>query len=177
MKLQMLMLSASLFAVVANAKAEAGGSFTVEGKTFELLSAYAYTCPNPYDKTKPATVITFSVRKIDAKAIKSADNPASALRDAVNSYLPEQEARPSSVQVTFARLAPDSPIADISYSIPELSSQASSNIAGYVLDLKRNDDKRIEGTLLSKDPANKTKKYGGGFFDLQFALDVDPECL
>ena len=177
MKLRMLILSASLFAAVAHAKSDAGGSFTVEGKSFNLLGAYAYTCPNPYDQTKPATVITFSIRKIDAKVIESADDSAAALQTAVNSYLPDKEARPASVKVILARLDPESPITDISYSIPELSSQASSNIANYVLDLKRNDDKRIEGTLLSKNESAKTQKYGGGFFDLKFALDVNPECL
>ncbi len=177
MKLKMLILSVSLFSAVAIAKADAGGNFTVEGKTFNLLGAYAYTCPNPYDQTKPATVITFSIRKLDAKAIESADDPAAALSAAVNAYLPAQEARPAHVKVIFARLDPESPITDISFSIPELSSQASSNIASYVLDLKRNDDKRIEGTLVSKNESAKTQKYGGGYFDLKFALDVNPECL
>jgi hypothetical protein len=41
----------------------------------------------------------------------------------------------------------------------------------YKLELKRNDDKRIEGTLHSTKEADKTAEHGG-YFDLHFALDV-----
>jgi hypothetical protein len=41
----------------------------------------------------------------------------------------------------------------------------------YKLDLKRNDDKRVEGTLHSTKEADKTAEHGG-YFDLHFALDV-----
>ena len=44
-----VMVAAVLLAC-ASARADGGGSFTFEGKTFALKGAYAYSHPNPFDK-------------------------------------------------------------------------------------------------------------------------------
>ncbi len=175
MKPQRLVLTASLLAASFGALADGGGSFTIKGKAFALKSAYAYSHPDPYDNTKPSTVIAFSGRAFDETAIATADDPASALSEALNSYIPSEEDRPTQVTITFARNIAASPILDISYSIPDLSSGASAAATRYSIELKRNDDQRIEGTLRSRNEADKASEFDG-YFDLHFALDVHPDA-
>lgn len=175
MKLQKLVFIAALTAASFNACADAGGKFIVEGKEFALVSAYAYTHPHPFDDSKPSTVIAFSGRAFDEKAIATSDDPVSALSTALNSYVPGEE-RPARVEIIFSRDDKESPIVDISYAIPALSSQASARAANYTIQFERNDDQRIEGSLRSNQESAKTAKYGGGYFDLHFALDVHPDA-
>ena len=174
MKLYRTMLFASLFATGC-ALADGTGSFTVHGKEFSLKSAYAYTHSDPFDSTKQATVIAFCARAFDEKQIASADDPAAALSDALNAYVSSKEKRPAKVEIIVARGKASEPILDVSYSIPGESSQANSRAASYIIEFKRNDDKRIEGTLRSKLDADKNARFGG-YFDLDFALDVHPDA-
>jgi hypothetical protein len=171
MKLTKLALITMLLGTSASAFADGGGSITIEGKEFALKSAYAYSCPDPFDKSKQSTEIAFSGRVFDAKQIDTADNPSGALSALLNEYFPDKEDRPTQVTIILARGNTESPIQNISYSIPKLSSGASVGAAHYTLDLKRHDDKRIEGTLRSKNKSDKTSRFGG-YFDLHFALDV-----
>ncbi len=173
MKLKRIILGASLLAGLGNVLADAGGSFVIRDKPFVLNSAYAYTCPDPFDPSKQSTVIAFSGRQIDEQAIKSSDDPASALSAVLDSYFPDQEERPIKLELILARADAESPIQQISYTIPNESSGASVGAARYFLELKRNDGQRIEGTLRSKQASDKNSPFGG-YFDVHFALDVHP---
>ncbi|MFI5197405.1 MAG: hypothetical protein ACHQJD_02200 [Thermoanaerobaculia bacterium] len=143
----------------------------MKGKTFALKSAYAYSRPDPFDHSRQSTVIAFSERLIDAKQIDAAKDRFGALSHAMNDYVPDKEERPASVEIIIARDDPQFPIQQIGYELPGLSSSASVGAGKYKLDLKRNDGKRIEGTLRSTKEADKTAEHGG-YFDLHFALDV-----
>lgn len=172
MKLTTLAALSILLATSASAWAGGGGSFIVKGKAFALQSAYAQTCPDPFDSSKQSTVIDFSGKAFDDQQIATADDPASALARALNAFASGED-RPAKVRVILARANPASPVQDISYSIPGLSSQASAR--NLTVELKHNDGKRVEGSLRSSDEAAKTARFGGGFFELDFALDVHPD--
>jgi hypothetical protein len=163
-------LAAILFTTSAIALADGGGTFTVKGKTVALKSAYAYSRPDPLDGSKQSTVIAFSERLIDAKKISAAKDIPDALSHAMNDYSGAEE-KPASVEVIISRNDPDSPVQQIGFDLPGLSSSASVGAGRYKLDLKRNDAKRIEGTLRTTREADKTSEHGG-YFDLHFALDV-----
>ena len=171
MKCVTFALTAALLVACGIAFAEGGGTFTVKGKTTVLKSAYAYSRPDPFDQSKQSTVIAFSERLIDAKAIDAAGDRMAALSHAMNDYLPDKENRPASVEIMIARSDPQFPIQQIGFELPGRSSSASVGAEKFKLVLKRNDAKRIEGTLLSTKEADKTAERGG-YFDLHFALDV-----
>ncbi len=170
MKYATLALTATLLATCATALADGGGTFTVKGKTTVLKSAYAYSRPDPFDRSKQSTVIAFSERLMDAKQISAAKDILDALSHAMNDHSGTEE-KPASVEVIVARNDPDSPVQQIGFELPGLSSSASVGAGRYKLDLKRNDARRIEGTLRSTKEADKTADHGG-YFDLHFALDV-----
>ena len=171
MKCATLALTTILLATCGTAFADGGGTFTVQGKTFVLKSAYAYSRPDPFDPSKQSTVILFSERLIDAKKIDSATDRGSALDHIVFDHLPDKDERPGSVEIMIARDDAQRPIQQIGYTIPDKASSASVGSDFYKLVLKRNDAKRIEGTLVSTKEAAKTAEHGG-YFDLHFALDV-----
>lgn len=171
MKCATVALTATLLATCGIAFADGGGTFTVKGKTTVLKSAYAYSRPDPLDHSKQSTVIAFSERLIDAKQIDAAQDRPDALSHAMNDYVPDKEMKPASVEIIIARDDPQSPIQQIGYEMPGLSSSASVVADKYKLTLKRNDAGRIEGTLHSTKEADKTAEHGG-YFDLHFALDV-----
>lgn len=171
MKCATLGLTAILLATCGIAFADGGGTFTVKGKTFVLKSAYAYSRPDPFDHSKQSTVIAFSERLIDAKKIDAATDRLDALSHAMNDFVPDKEVKPASVEVMIARDDKEFPIQQIGFELPGLSSSASVGADRYKLELKRNDGKRIEGTLHSTKEAAKTAEHGG-YFDLHFALDV-----
>jgi hypothetical protein len=171
MKYATLLLTATLLATSATAFADGGGKLTVKGKTTQLKSAYAYSGPDPFDPSKQSTVIAFSERLIDARQIDASKDLLGALSHAMNDYSPEKEERPASVEVVIARSDPDSPVQQIGFELPGLSSSASVGAGRYKLDLQRNDALRIEGTLRSTKEADKTAEHGGSF-DLHFELDV-----
>jgi hypothetical protein len=160
MKLTKLALITTLLSHCASAFADGGGTMTVNGKEFALKSAYAYSCPDPFDQSKQSTEIAFSSRVLDAKQIDAADNPSRALSAALDQYFPGKEAKPTKIKIMLARGNTESPIQNISFSIPGLSSGASVGAAFYSLELKRHDDKRIEGTLRSKNQSDKTSEFG-----------------
>ncbi len=163
--------AAILLAATTIALAGGGGTFTVKGKTRTLKSAYAYSRPDPFDNSKQSTAIVFSERVIDIAKINAAEDRVEALEHAINDYFPDQETKPSSVDIIIARDDPQAPIQQIGFDLPGLSSSASTGAGNYTLTLKRNDAKRIEGTLRSTKEAAKTAEHGG-YFDLHFALDV-----
>lgn len=172
MKLTRLAPTSILLLASTGAWADGGGSFIVKGKAFELKSAYAQTCPDPFDSSRSSTMIAFSSRPFDDHQIATAEDPAGALSAALHAFSSGEE-RPTKVQITLSREKPESPVQLISYTIPGLSSQASAR--NLTVELKHNDGKRVEGTLRSNDEAAKTAKFGGGFFELHFALDVHPD--
>lgn len=173
MSLSRSFLFVPLLAAVTAANADGASSFTIRNQEFVLKSAYARSCPDPFDASKQSTEILFSGRAFDEKAIAASDDPAAALDAALDQYFPDKENRPTKVEIIIARAPADGPILSIDYSIPGESSSASVNSARYTIDLKRHDDSRIEGSVRSKDAADKNARFGG-YFDLKFALDVHP---
>ena len=171
MKRATVVLTAILLATCGTAFADGGGTFTVQGKTFVLKSAYAYARPDPFDPSKQSTVILFSEKLIDAKKIDSATDRGSALDQVIFDHLPGKDERSGSVEITIARDDAERPIQQIGFTTPDKNSSASVGSDLYKLVLKHNDAKRIEGTLISTKEAAKTAEHGG-YFDLHFALDV-----
>jgi hypothetical protein len=175
MNLQKFILAATLSLTCGSAIADGSGALVVGGKTFALKSAYAYSRPDPFDESKQSTVIAFSERVLDTKKIDGAGDRRSALSDAMDAYFPDKEERPANVEVMIARADATRPVQQVAYTIPGLSSSASVGAGKYKLDLKRNDDQRIEGTLRSANEADKTAEHGG-YYELEFALDVHADA-
>jgi hypothetical protein len=171
MKCATLALTAILLATCGTAFADGGGTFIVKGKTYLLKSAYAYSRPDPFSPSKQSTVILFSEILIDTKKVDSATDRGSALSHIMSDHLPDKDERAGSVEIMIARDDAQFPLQQIGYTIPNEDSSASVGADRYKLVLKRNDAKRIEGTLVSTKEAAKTAEHGG-YFDLHFALDV-----
>jgi hypothetical protein len=172
MNAKRLPLAAVLLLGCATAWAGDVGSFTYKGKTFALKGGYAYAHPDPFDKSKPSTVVVLGARPVDAKKIDAADDRIGALRAAFDQFNADED-RPPKVEIVVSRELPPAAMM-ISFTTPDTSLSASGK--KVKLELARNDGKRIEGTLRSLDQAAKTSEFGG-YFDLHFALDVssDPD--
>jgi hypothetical protein len=160
-----------LLAVSGIAVAAGGGTFTVMGTTTALMSAYAYSRPDPFDASKQTTVIVFSERELDTAKINAATDRVSALSHATDDLTAGQEHRSAAVEIFIARDDPRHPVQQIGFDLPGLSSSASTGPDNYTLQLKRNDGMRIEGTFKSTKESAKNAEHGG-FFDLHFELDV-----
>jgi len=173
MNLSRSFLFVPLLAAATAANADGASSFTIRDQEFALKSAYARSCPDPFDATRQSTVIVYSGRGFDAAEIASAADPAGALSAALDQFDSASEKRPTKVEIVIAMGASESPIQNISYTIPGESSGASVNAARYLIDLKRHDARRIEGSIRSKDAADKNARFGG-YFDLKFELDIHP---
>lgn len=169
----MRVLAVMLLAGSGIAFADGGGTFTVKGKTMVLKSAYAYSRPDPTDATKQTTVIVFSERLLDAAKINAAADRVDALMHATDDRLSDKEEKPANVDLWIAQDDPKFPVQQIGFEVPGRSASASTGTDNYTLQLKRNDGKRIEGTFKSTKDAAKTAERGG-YFDLNFALDVVP---
>jgi hypothetical protein len=174
MKPRNLVAAAMLVLSISPAWAEGGGSITYKGKTYPLAGAYAYSHPDPFDKSKTATEIDFSSKSIDAKAINAAGDRREALNKITDAYFPDKEERPTKVELQISRGATGE-VQQLGFSVPGTSLSGSGK--KVKVELKRNDAQRIEGTLKSLNVADKNSEFGG-YFELNFALDVaaDPDA-
>ena len=162
-------MAAALMLACGAACADGSGTITYQGKTFQLKGAYAYLQSDPFDKSKPATMVVLGERPVDAKKIDAAEDRDDALAAAFDRYTGGEE-RPAKLEIVVSRTQPPE-VAMISFTVPGTSLSASGKKAK--LELKRNDDKRIEGTLRSMKDSDKNDAHGG-YFDVSFALDVAP---
>jgi len=165
MKPQRILLSAMLLTASATALADTGGTLYHNGTPVALTSGYAYIGPDHFDKSKQVLEITLSDVPIDAATIDAGKNR----RDDLYTYLNRRKA--SSVNLTLNPDNKDQPLAQISIAMDEYHSAGVMGGDFYKLDIKRNDGKRIEGTLRSTHEQDKTSKHDD-YYDLNFALDV-----
>ena len=108
---------------------------------------------------------------MDARKIDGADDKGAALSAAFE-QLDADAPRPAKLEIDVSRDSPPE-INEISLTMPGTS--LSSSGKKVKLELKRNDDKRIEGTIRSLNAADKTAR-NGGYIDVQFALDVSADA-
>ncbi|KAB2899249.1 MAG: hypothetical protein F9K31_08100 [Dokdonella sp.] len=137
----------------------AAGSGTVyhDGHATALAHAYAYRTPDPFDKDKQITRIVFTDRAIDAAAVRDAANRDDAIDEQLH----------GATRVDL-NLEADGSVQNINTRIGD-SSGSQSGSGWYTLTLKRNDDKRVEGSFHSND---ESEKKSGRYYDLTFALDL-----
>jgi len=137
----------------------AAGSGTVyhDGQATALAHAYAYRTPDPFDKDKQITRIVFTDRAIDAAAVRDAGNRDDAIDEQLH----------GATRVDL-NLEADGSVQNVNTRIGDrIGTQSGSG--WYTLTLKRNDDKRVEGSFHSND---ESEKKSGRYYDLTFALDV-----
>ncbi|MGA9335543.1 MAG: hypothetical protein WBV39_14785 [Rudaea sp.] len=162
-----LTLGALLLAGCA-AKASGGsGMLYAGGKPYPLVGAYAYRYQaaraNSAEALKASTVIVLSDKPIDAAALdqkQQFDMPMAVRR--------ELDDKQATAVVMY--LNPDASLQRIETLGDELHDVAFGD-ACCTLTIKRNDDKRVEGSLRSNNAAGKTE---GEYFDLHFALSLPP---
>ncbi|MGN6519165.1 MAG: hypothetical protein ACTHK2_07055 [Dokdonella sp.] len=143
----------------ASGLAFADGSCTLynDGKAIALKHAYAYRMPDPFDKGKQITRIVFADRPIDAAALADASDRDSAIDDQLH----------EATRVDL-NLEADGSVQNVNTHIG-YSSGSQSGSGWYTVSLKRNDDKRVEGSFRSNDEEDKKS---GRYYDLAFALDL-----
>lgn len=137
----------------------AAGSGTVyhDGQATALAHAYAYRTPDPFDKDKQITRIVFTDRAIDAAAVRDASNRDDAIDEQLH----------GATRVDL-NLEADGSVQNVNTRIGDrIGTQSGSG--WYTLTLKRNDDKRVEGSFHSND---ESEKKSGRYYDLTFALDL-----
>lgn len=137
----------------------AAGSGTVyhDGQATALAHAYAYRTPDPFDKDKQITRIVFTDRAIDAAAVRDAGNRDDAIDEQLH----------GATRVDL-NLEADGSVQNVNTRIGDrIGTQSGSG--WYTLTLKRNDDKRVEGSFHSND---ESEKKSGRYYDLTFALDL-----
>ena len=151
----------SLTAGSGQVLADGTGSLIAKGHATALTNAYAYRRPDDFHPDKQVTTVVFSDKPIDAARINAAKDRGEELK----SQLRAQHA--SSVELN---IRPDGSVQNVN-TASDGSSGSASGSGWYHIDLKRNDDKRIEGTFRSSDEKDKTEG-SSGFFDLKFAFDL-----
>jgi hypothetical protein len=150
----------ALFALACTgAYASGSGEVTKEGKTTKLTNAYAYRRADHFDDKKMLTVVVFSTKPADTVKVNAAGD---AIRE-LTSQLSQQDATYVEMEI-----AADGSVEQLGVHSPELSESGST---GEKPTLTHNDDKRIEGTFLSKNEKDKASKFGA-YYDLKFALDI-----
>ncbi len=153
----LISLSLGLALVSGLAHADGSGTLYNDGNAIALKSAYAYRMPDPFDKTKQITRIVFADKMIDAAAL----NDSSDREDAIDGQLR------GATRVEL-NLDGDGSVENVNIQA-DGSSGSQSGSGWYTLELKHNDEKRVEGSFHTNDEADKKS---GHYFDLAFALDL-----
>ena len=157
-----------LFAACSTAYADGGGTLYINGVATQLTSAYAYAAPDAFDDSKQMVVVVLSTAAIDAAAYDAAEDRAKAIR---SSLVLNSENKPTTVTLKIGP-AKDKPIRGIDVDIMAGEGKHFSGTwVSYVLDLKQNDGKRIEGTFRTTDEKKSAGTYND-YYDLHFALNV-----
>ncbi|MEP6482844.1 MAG: hypothetical protein ABJB01_00235 [Rudaea sp.] len=139
------------------------GTFTEKGKTVSLNSGYAYRIKGE----KVTKVVICDVDKIDAKALDAEDYRYNALYQQISKTHPAR----SCVDLSITA---DGQLYDLTTNTMngmKMGIASQNRPDRYKLEIKHNDDKRIEGTLRSTDELKKEKDVE---FDVKFSLDVSP---
>ena len=139
------------------ALADGSGTFHTDGRAIELKGAYAYRMPDPFDDDAQITRIVFADRAIDAAALADAADRDEAIDEMLR----------GAVRVDL-NLEADGSVQNINTRVGDTSGSQSGS-GWYTLDLKRNDDQRVEGSFVSND---EDDKKDGRYYDLAFALDL-----
>ena len=161
-------LTIGLFAACSTAYADGGGTLYIDGVATQLTSAYAYAAPDAFDDSKQMVVVVLSTAAIDAAAYDAAEDRAKAIRSTLGF---NTENKPTTVTLKIGP-AKDKPIRGVDVDIMAGEGEHFSGTwASYVLDLKQNDGKRIEGTFRTTDEKKPSGKYND-YYDLHFALHV-----
>lgn len=157
MKTSSYLVHTALLLACGVAFANGSGTFYQDGKAMALNNAYAYRMADPFDAGKQITRIVFADRAIDAGVLNDAADRDSAmdemLRDAVRVELNVDS--DGSLQNVNVRT--------------DSGSGSQSGSGWYTLSLKRNDDKRIEGSFRTNEESEKAK---GSYYDFRFAFDL-----
>jgi len=151
------LLSSGLAFASGLALADGSGTLYNDGKAIALKHAYAYRMPDPFDKDKQITRVVFADKPIDAAALADASDRDGAVDDQLR----------EATRVDL-NLEGDGSVQNVNTHIG-YSSGSQSGSGWYTLSLKRNDDKRVEGSFRSNDEADKKS---GKYYDLAFALDL-----
>jgi hypothetical protein len=157
MTLMSRLLPAALALVSLHALAE--GTLYQEGKATPLKSTYAYRGPDPWDKTKTITTVVFADQPIDAAAANAAADRGEAVSDQL------RKANATRVELN---IEDDGHVQNVNINAPGYSGSQSGS-GWYTLKLVKNDAKRIEGSFVSNDEADKKD---GRFYELRFAQDL-----
>ena len=157
MNTMLRLLSAGLAFASGLAFADGSGTLYNDGKAIALKHAYAYRMPDPFDKGKQITRIVFADKPIDSASLADASDRDSAVDDQLR----------EATRVDL-NLEADGSVQNVNTHIG-YSSGSQSGSGWYTVSLKRNDDKRVEGSFRSNDEEDKKS---GRYYDLAFALDL-----
>lgn len=143
----------------ADAYAAGSGEVTKGGKTTKLTNAYAFRGADHFDATKMLTIVVFSTEPVDTAKVNGAED-----------HVSELESQLDHKRATYVELeiAADGSVEQLGYHAPGSSTSGSSMDRPQ---LKRNDDRRIEGTFRTTDEKKKISGFGA-YYDLKFALDI-----
>lgn len=157
MKIALRLLLPAFVIASGIALADGSGTFHDGGRAIELKSAYAYRMPDPFEDSVQITRVVFADRAIDAAALADATDRDDAIDELLR----------GAVRVDL-NIEADGTVQNINTRVGDTSGSQSGS-GWYTLDLKRNDEKRIEGTFRSNDEEDKVS---GRYYDLAFALDL-----
>lgn len=171
MKILESVLMAALLATCGTACADGGGTLYHNGVAIPLASAYAYAQPDTFEPSKQIIHIVFSTAAIDAAAYDAVEDRDRAFDHTL------RWANDGKVTTVTLQIGPDKdrPVEGINVVISadgkHDSTSASMGPGMYMLDLKQNDGKRIDGTFRTKDEKRRSSK-DDDYFDLHFAVNV-----
>lgn len=152
-----LMLAVMLGCASSVAYADGSGTLYNDGKAIALPYAYAYRTADRFNKGQQMTSVVFSDKAIDAAALADASDRADALNDMLR----------GATQVEL-NIEADGNVQNLNTQMDGYSGSTSGS-GWYTLELKQNDDARIEGSFRSNDEEDKAS---GRFYDFTFALDL-----
>lgn len=156
--------AAALLAACGSAAASNFGTYTADGKTIPLNSGYAWTIRGD----KNTKVVMCDVAKIDAEPLNAIDGYR------YNAFYTQVSKTNPARGCVELKITPDGSLDDLTTNTMNgmhMGVAGNSRPAAYKLEIKRNDGKRIEGTLHSTDELKKSKNVE---FDIKFNLDVAP---
>lgn len=157
MKTSSCLVHAALLLACGVAFANGSGTFYQEGKAMALGHAYAYRMADPFDAGKQITRIVFADRAIDAGVLNDAADRDSAMDEMLRGAVRVELNIESDGSLQNVNVRTDS------------GSGSQSGSGWYTLGLKRNDDKRIEGSFHTND---ESEKANGRYYDFSFAFDL-----
>uniref|UniRef100_UPI003784487C hypothetical protein n=1 Tax=Dokdonella sp. TaxID=2291710 RepID=UPI003784487C len=128
-----LILAVMLGCVSSAAYADGSGTMYNDGKAIALPYAYAYRTADRFNKGQQITSVVFSDKAIDAAALADATDRGDALDDQLR----------GATRVEL-NIEADGNVQNLNIQMDGYSGSTSGS-GWYTLDLKQNDDARIEG--------------------------------